>query len=282
MVTPNAKDSNSVINSWYIDFRCSNHVTCNRKWLINFDEGKKSKVKFADDNTLRVEGIGDVIIKRKNGTHARITNVLFVPEMKCNLLNVGELMEKGFTTVMGNLDRMELYDGNKDLVLRCKILKNITFQVNMNAIENLECMSVVNEDESWTCHLRFDHLNFKDLIHLGKQKMVSGIPSLTIPESVCESCLVGKQTRKPFKSQIRMRAKDCLEVVYYDICRPFEVPTLAGNRYFITLVDEFSRMLWIYMTKMKSDALDIFIKFKAYAERESGKKLKILLTDGGG
>lgn len=57
---------------------------------------------------------------------------------------------------------------------------------------------------------------------------------------------------------------------------------MAGNRYFITFVDEFSRMLWIYVIKMKSDALYTFIKFKAYAERESGKKLKILRMDRGG
>ncbi|WVZ15014.1 hypothetical protein V8G54_012580 [Vigna mungo] len=272
MVTMSATNSESRDKMWYLDSGCSNHMTYHKEWLVNFDQSKKSKVKVADDSILKVEGIGDVVIRRKDGSQARITNVLLVPEMTCNLLSIGQLVEKGFTTVMGNCDRMELYDGNKELILRCKISKNRTFQVNMDAVENLECMFAVKTDESWIWHLRFGHLNFKNLKHLGEKNMVTGMPKITIPESVCDSCLAGKQTRKPFKSLIRMRAKDCLEVVYSDICGPFEVPSLAENRYFITFVDEFSRIV---------DALDVFIKFKAYVERESGKQLKILQTDGG-
>lgn len=33
------------------------------------------------------------------------------------------------------------------------------------------------------------------------------------------------------------------EIVHSDICRPFEVPCLGGNHYFISFVDEFSRMI---------------------------------------
>ena len=79
-----------------------------------------------------------------------------------------------------------------------------------------------------------------------------------------------------------MREKHVLNVVYYNICGPIEVPTYSGNRYFITFVDENSRMLWLYLIKAKSDALEIFQKFKVLAEKQSGMKLKILRTDGGG
>lgn len=41
-------------------------------------------------------------------------------------------------------------------------------------------------------------------------------------------------------------------------------------------MDEFSKMLWLYVIRMKSDALDVFIRFKAYTERKSGEQLKIL------
>lgn len=40
-----------------------------------------------------------------------------------------------------------------------------------------------------------------------------------------------------------MRAKDVLKVVHSDICGPFEVPSLGVNKYFISFVDEYSRML---------------------------------------
>ncbi|XP_047162838.1 uncharacterized protein LOC124832628 [Vigna umbellata] len=75
------------------DSGCSNHMTCHQEWLINFDATKKSKVKIVDDSTLKVEGMRDVVIRRRNGSHVVIIGVLLVPAMKCNLLSIGQLIQ---------------------------------------------------------------------------------------------------------------------------------------------------------------------------------------------
>ena len=41
-------------------------------------------------------------------------------------------------------------------------------------------------------------------------------------------------------------------------------------------------MIWLHIVKQKSDAFETFLKFKAHVERESGKLLKVLRTNGGG
>ena len=46
-------------------------------------------VKFANDNTLATEGIGDVLIMRKDGKRLVISNVLYIPGMKRNFLIIG-------------------------------------------------------------------------------------------------------------------------------------------------------------------------------------------------
>lgn len=78
MVTTSVESFSSHADLWYLDSGCSNH----QEWLINFDATKKSKVKFAYDSTLKVKGMGDVVIRRKNGSHVVITGVLHVPNMK--------------------------------------------------------------------------------------------------------------------------------------------------------------------------------------------------------
>ena len=78
------------------------------------------------------------------------------------------------------------------------------------------------------------------------------------------------------------KANDLLHVVYYNVCGPFEVPFLGGNRFFVSLVDEFSRKMWTYLLKVKSEVFENLKKFTAMTEKQSGKKLKILRTDGGG
>lgn len=60
------------------------------------------------------------------------------------------------------------------------------------------------------------------------------------------------------------------------------MPSLGGNKYFVSFVDEFSIMLWIYLIKAKAEVFSVFKKFKQMAEKQAEKQIKILRTDGGG
>ena len=72
---------------------------------------------------------------------------------------------------------------------------------------------------------------------------VLGLPSVHVPKKVCDSCLISKQPRSSFSKYIASRANSLLHVVYSDVCGPLEVPSLGGNKYFVTFVDDFSRKL---------------------------------------
>lgn len=69
--------------------------------------------------------------------------------------------------------------------------------------------------------------------------------------------------------------------MHSDVCGPFEVPSLEGNKCFIYFVDETTRMMWLYLIKAKNEAFDVFKSFKKKIENESEKSNKILRTDGG-
>lgn len=57
--------------------------------------------------------------------------------------------------------------------------------------------------------------------------------------------------------------------------------SLNGSRYFITFTDDMTRMSWIYFLRAKSEVADVFVKFKALVENQSGKKIKMLRSDNG-
>ncbi|KHN14696.1 hypothetical protein glysoja_049789, partial [Glycine soja] len=98
MVT--TKNDLQCANFWYLDIGCSNHMSGRREWFTTLDETSKSTVKFADHSSITAEGIGSVMIQRKDGKKACISNVLYVPKMKSNLLSLGQLLEKGYTMEM--------------------------------------------------------------------------------------------------------------------------------------------------------------------------------------
>lgn len=160
MVTNGSDPVNS--ESWYLDTGCSNHMTGHKDWLIDFDSRVKSKVKFADNSTIAAEGIGKIVIKRKNGEPAYVTDVLYVPSMKTNLLSLGQLLENGFSMTMQN-NYIEVFDCKQRKVFQAPLAKNRTFKVNLNVAE-IQCLcTTVTTDDRWLWHYRFGHLNFRSL-----------------------------------------------------------------------------------------------------------------------
>ena len=91
-----------------------------------------------------------------------------------------------------------------------------------------------------------------------------------------------KQHKNSISKDAGSRSKVILEVIYYDVCGPIQVDSMGGNKYFVTFIDDFSRKLWTYLIKKKSKVIEVFAKFKSMVERKSGRKLKVLGTDGGG
>jgi len=99
MVTTTSNEScNS--ESWFLDTGCSNHMTGNKVWLRDVDLGKNTKVKLVDHRTLTAEGMGNITIEGNNGKMAIIEEVLYVPGMHCNLLSVGQFIQKGYSVIM--------------------------------------------------------------------------------------------------------------------------------------------------------------------------------------
>lgn len=58
--------------------------------------------------------------------------------------------------------------------------------------------------------------------------------------------------------------------------------SLGGSRYFMSLIDDYSRKCWLYFLTSKSETLDVFKQWKSHVENETGMKVKTLRTDRGG
>jgi transposase InsO family protein len=58
--------------------------------------------------------------------------------------------------------------------------------------------------------------------------------------------------------------------------------SIIGARYFLLFVDDYSRKMWVYFLKLKSEVFNEFQKFKALVEKESGCHITSLRSDNGG
>lgn len=71
-------------------------------------------------------------------------------------------------------------------------------------------------------------------------------------------------------------------LLHVDLCGPVSPSTLAGNSYFMLIVDDHSRMMWVYIMKAKSQTFLELRKFINWVENSSGHRVKTIRSDRGG
>nr|GEZ77344.1 retrovirus-related Pol polyprotein from transposon TNT 1-94 [Tanacetum cinerariifolium] len=101
------------------------------------------------------------------------------------------------------------------------------------------CLQANIDEESWLWYVRLGHIGF-GAVNL-MDKLAKGVPVIKNQDQVCESCMVGKQTKKSFSKKATYRALRILEMVHGDICGPITPSTQAGNSYNLVLIDDCSR-----------------------------------------
>ena len=98
---------------------------------------------------------------------------------------------------------------------------------------------------------------------------------------VCESCLEGKMTKRPFNAKGR-RAQELLELVHTDVGGPMSTQAKGGYGYFITFTNDYSRYGYVYLMKQKSEAFEKFKEFRAKVKNQLGNRIKAIRSDRGG
>ncbi|GFT05485.1 retrovirus-related Pol polyprotein from transposon TNT 1-94 [Trichonephila clavipes] len=78
-----------------------------------------------------------------------------------------------------------------------------------------------------------------------------------------------------------VRSKRPLELLHMDLCGPMPTESQGGNKYFLSIIDDYSRKVTVFPIRNKSDVFHTFIRFQKRAERFLSKKVIAVRTDGG-
>ena len=79
---------------WVLDSGASFHATSNKELLMSYSPGNLGKVYLGDDQPCDVVGKGDVQIKL-NGSVWKLRDVRHIPDLRKNLISVGQLATPG-------------------------------------------------------------------------------------------------------------------------------------------------------------------------------------------
>ena len=113
-------------------------------------------------------------------------------------------------------------------------------------------------------------------------KLVEGIPTKPFQYlSSCEGCIYDKHSRRKFPHYIHQTERP-LQIIHSNLCGLLQIPSITGNRYFITFIDDFTTFTIIYFRKSKVGAFNAFKTYKALAENQCQSQIKTIRTDNGG
>lgn len=96
-----------------------------------------------------------------------------------------------------------------------------------------------------------------------------------------EGCVLGKHSKQPFHDS-NFRACRKLELIHSDLCGPLPIPFATGNKYIMTLIDDYTRMCWVYLLKNKFECFEKFKEFYVMIDKESHTHIGTLHSDNGG
>ena len=145
----------------------------------------------------------------------------------------------------------------------------------------MNMISRTTEDEFKLWHHRFGHPVKRTVSML--PKFISGLENvkLTISENICEGCIWAKSCRKPF-GEATNHSNEILEWIHIDVCSPMPVILTGGARYLLTFIDDATRYVSVYALEKKSNTFEKFIEYRTLVEKQTGKSIKILHSDGEG
>ncbi|CAI7799807.1 unnamed protein product [Closterium sp. NIES-53] len=305
------------LTHWVIDSGCTSHMTSRADLL---DEVKPpGKIKFvaaASGALLPVIGVGNAKVMGANGGLVGLGNVLLVEGLSANLLSVRRLQKSkakvtfGPTSCRAKLGKLLLWDLEekssciKDLwqlpiipwngkppttAAAAATAKATTGGEETaptdGALDAVKKASSGNGDADWeTWHERLCHINIPMLQKLVKDGSLKGLEVKGVAKEIgsCPTCLETKFTKFPFSSGTGP-AKAPLTLVHMDVVGPTRAPSLSGSRYFLTIVDDHTRAVWVYPLKTKGEvAVAVLKEWMPRAQRESGHKVKMIRTDNGG
>ncbi|CAI7923904.1 unnamed protein product [Closterium sp. NIES-53] len=143
--------------------------------------------------------------------------------------------------------------------------------------------SATGECDWLTLHRRMGHVALSMFQQLVKNEMVAGIRVKGEPDEVlvCPTCMQAKFTRYSFSSS-EATAKAPLDEVVMDVVGPMKLGA-AGAKYFITILDVYTRMNWVYVLSKKSDVAEtVKTDWLPMVERQQDRLVKAICTDQGG
>lgn len=190
-------------------------------------------------------------------------DVVVIPTAPRKLVSWGTLKQEGA--------ELEMKQGTGSITINGLIIPLI----QQGKFKIIKVQEVLSTEQEW--HERYGHLPFPAF-----RKISEAPQSIANYQGQCDACQRAKHTKPASPPQGDIRTTRVGQIVHSDLCGPLPVQSINGQRYYVTLVDDFSRITMTRAIKQKSDvARDLKVMIEKF-ESLFNCRVAELKTDFGG
>ncbi|KAM2632205.1 hypothetical protein EV1_022967 [Malus domestica] len=277
--------SSKPLPSWLIDSGATSHIT-NDITTINSPTPYtgEDKVYIGDGKGLSIHHTGSSSLHTAHADF-QLRNVLHVPSMKHNLLSAYQFVKDNHCALTLDSDGSMVKDRSTGKMLLQGPVKDGFYSLQSSSSNGLSPSSSSHALVSVQASLRLWHSRlghpsssiFRRLVTTNKL----AIKGSSTVDFFCSDCAIAKNHKLPFGSSLSSSTHS-LELLHCDLWGPAPVTSVSGFRYYLLIVDDFSKYSWLFPLKVKSQVYSTFVIFKNYVENLTGNKIKTVRSDSGG
>ena len=258
---------------WVIDTGATDHMVHSIACFTTITATLNTFVNLLNGEVASVTHVGIVKISE----HLILHNVLCVPSFSFNLIFISQLVKSTACCL--------IFFGNLCFIQDLAHWSSLGLGRESYGLYLLDKSYTSTPVIAASVHSSQVHIWHSRLGHLSNAKLASIRPSdvpsfISVENFDCDICPLAKQKRLPFNKSSHL-SKSCFELIYCDLWGPFSVSTIDHCRYFLTIVDDYSRCTWVYLLKRKSQTQTILEQFCTMVETKFCKKIKTLRSNNG-
>ncbi|PWA89235.1 Cysteine-rich RLK (receptor-like protein kinase) 8 [Artemisia annua] len=258
--------------AWVVDSGATDHICITLSIMHDtYLSSPPIHVTLPNGQTVEVKICGKVRIN----TDITLTNVFHIPSFAYNLLSVSQLTRQlPITTVFTSLSCY--FQGLNKRIAHGNLYEGLyIIYPDKHTSTNPTILSTNSSDNTILWHSRLGHPSLPVLKHI-KNISVSCNDEI----SNCSVCPLAKNHASPFTLSTS-HASFPFELIHVDVWGPYKSPTINKCKYFLTIVDDFSRATWTYLIPSKDHATSQIKAFCSYVSNHFNKTIKTIRSDNG-
>ena len=262
----------SSYSSWIMDTGASHHLTGKYHLLTDVRDIAQPVLVILADGRERISvKEGTVVL----GPNLVLKSVFYVEEFQSDLISVGQLMDENRCVVQLSDKFLVVQDRVTKMMIGAGRRESGTFRF---CRMEMAASATVQEEKTYELwHKRMGHPSARVV---GSLSQVDFSVVSEISNKACDICLRAKQTRSSFPLSSN-KTSFSFELLHCDLWGPYKTPSYAGARYFLTVVDDYSRSVWLYLQKDKTETATNLKSLIALASRQFQTQVKRIRSDNG-